>query len=101
MAKLPEPPDPLRAKAQTAILDAGTPLCRIYFRGGVHAGAWSQFRFFGPTQARFDHHEPPPRIQAKGILYAAASPITCLAEVLRRPCSDTNFHEEGVRNRLA
>ncbi len=83
MAKLPEPPDPLTAKAQTMTLGAGTLLCRIYFRGGSHATTWSRFRFFGPTQARFDHHDPPPRVQAKGILYAAISPITCLAEAFQ------------------
>lgn len=83
MAKLTEPPEPLLTKAQTAILGKGTTLCRVYFRGGSHSGAWSQFRFFGPTQARFDHHDPPPAVQAKGILYAASSPTTCLAEVFQ------------------
>ena len=83
MAKFPEPPDPLLTGAQTTTLGAGTPLCRIYFRGGLHACTWSQFRCFGPTQARFDHHDPPPRIQSKGILYAAATPATCLAEVFQ------------------
>ena len=83
MAKLPEPPERLLTTPRTTILGAGTTLCRIYFRGGSHAGTWSQFRFFGPTQARFDHHDPPPRVQAKGILYAADSPITCLAEVFQ------------------
>jgi len=29
VAKLPEPPDLLPARVQTAILDLGTPLCRI------------------------------------------------------------------------
>jgi hypothetical protein len=83
MVKLPEPPDPLLAKAETTTLGTGTPLCRIYFRGGSHSGSWGQFRFFGPTQARFDHHDPPPRVQAKGILYAANCPVTCLAEVFQ------------------
>ena len=83
MAKFPEPPDPLLAMAEMVTLGPGTPLCRIYFRGGSHATTWCQFRFFGPTQARFDHHDPPPRVQAKGILYAARSPGTCLAEVFQ------------------
>jgi len=83
MAKLPEPPDPLLVEARTKVLPAGTALCRIYFRGGIHPGSWSQFRFFGPTQSRFDHHDPPPSPQAKGILYAAGDPTTCLAEVFQ------------------
>ena len=83
MAKLPEPPESLQAKAQTTILGPGTPLSRIYFRGGGHPGAWGQFRHFGPTQARFDHHDPPARVQGKGILYAASSPTTCVAEVFQ------------------
>jgi len=83
MAKFPEPPARLTLPAITATLPAGERLWRIYFMGGAHPVAWSSFRFFGPLQARFDHHDPPPRAQAKGILYAAAEPATCLAEVFQ------------------
>lgn len=37
-------------------------------------------RTFGPTSARFDPHEPPPHDQTRGVLYAAGSIPTALAE---------------------
>jgi hypothetical protein len=37
-------------------------------------------RTFGPTSARFDPHEPPPRKHSRGILYAAGSLPTALVE---------------------
>lgn len=86
MAKFPEPPDPeaLRAlPAEETRLAAGTRLWRIYFAGGMHPGAWNRFRDFGPTTARFDHHLPPPRAQARAILYAAERGTTCFAEVFQ------------------
>lgn len=62
-------------------MPAGSELWRVYFRGGAYSGAWNVFRAFGPVGARFDHHLPPARVQERRILYAAASPLTCLAEV--------------------
>jgi hypothetical protein len=55
----------------------------VYFRGGRHPTLWDRFRSWGPTGARFDHHEPPPRDQNRQILYAAAAGPTCLAEVFQ------------------
>jgi len=49
-------------------LPPGTLLFRVYFQGGTHPVAWNAFRHSGPTAARFDHHEPPPRTQERGIL---------------------------------
>jgi hypothetical protein len=83
MAKLPEPPARLPLPALTQTLAAGTILWRIYFTGGTHPAVWNGLRFFGPTAARFDHHDDPPRVQAKGILYAAREGTTCLAEVFQ------------------
>jgi hypothetical protein len=83
VAKLPEPPHPLLVPALTTALQAGAWLWRIYPTGGRHPSAWNDFRFFGPTHSRFDHHDPPPRAQARGILYAAAEPTTCLAEAFQ------------------
>jgi hypothetical protein len=81
MAKLPSPPPGgLALDAITATLDAGTRVWRIYSTGGAHPSTWNGFRFYGPTQSRFDHHDEPPRVQAKGILYTAREPLTCLAE---------------------
>jgi hypothetical protein len=62
---------------------AGTALFRIYFRGGAYPITWNQLRFYGPTNARLDHHEPPARFQSRGILYAADHPRTTLAEVFQ------------------
>ena len=86
MAKFPEPPSSADLRKIAPIVrrvPRGTVLWRVYFRGGAHPSAWSAFRVFGPTGSRFDHHEPPPRVQARGILYAARSPLTCLAEVFQ------------------
>lgn len=86
MPKLPLPPraaDLARVAPAWRVVPAGTALFRVYFRGGPQPGLWSGFRHYGPTNARFDHHEPPPRTQARGILYAAAHPRTPLAEVFQ------------------
>ena len=83
MSKFPEPPSALTINAELNVYSAGTYFWRVYFRGGTYPATWNGFRFFGPTTARFDHHEDPPAIQGKGILYAAPSPVTCLAEVFQ------------------
>src|SRR5580698_813164 len=84
MAKFPDPPaGGLALPAITAAVPRGTTLWRIYFMGGGHPAPWDAFRFFGPTQSRFDHQDPPPSMQAKGILYTAREAATCLAEVFQ------------------
>lgn len=84
MAKFPEPPKPLAVPPEISTLAAGTLLWRIYFAGGAHPVNWRDFRHWGPAiGGRFDHHDPPSRLQAKGILYGAAHPVTCLAEVFQ------------------
>lgn len=86
MVKLPSPPAPSDlADLPPALrqLPAGSLLWRLYFRGGPFPTDWDRFRTFGPTTARFDHHEPPPRSQARGTLYAAAEGPTALAEVFQ------------------
>ena len=65
------------------MLHFGTVLWRVYFRGGSHPTFWNVFRAFGPTRSRFDHQIPPPRFQARRILYAAEEGPTCLAEVFQ------------------
>ena len=85
MSKFPEPPaGPWTLPAITVTRPAGTTLWRIYFIGGPHPAAWNDFRLFGPTASRFDHHDPPPHAQVKGILYAADDGTTCLAEVFQQ-----------------
>lgn len=83
MTKFPEPSDPAalrRVAPAWRELPAGTLLVRIYSRGGTHPTDWHAFRFYGPVDGRFDHHEPPPSLQARGILYGATLAVTCIAE---------------------
>lgn len=87
MVKLPEPPPPGEiAKLLPAVvrLPSGAVLWRVYFRGGSHPTRWYQFRAFGPlVSARFDHHDPPARVQERPVLYCARDAVTCLAEVFQ------------------
>jgi hypothetical protein len=86
--KFPEPPPHAALVALRPAyhrLPVGSTLWRVYFRAGAYRAVWSGFRHFGPVpQARFDHHLSPPRLQDRGILYAAADGLTCLAEVFQR-----------------
>jgi len=86
MAKFPEPPGAAALAAlgpECRVLAEGTLLWRVYFRAGRHPTTWRAFRTFGPTRGRFDHHQPPPRSQARQILYCAHQGATCLAEVFQ------------------
>src|SRR6266478_2777884 len=81
MAKFPEPPNSLAAVAAAiTTLPSATRLWRVYEAEGTYPVAWNSFRFFGPTKSRFDHHDPPARVQSRGILYAADDPVTSIAE---------------------
>ena len=90
MAKLPDPPTSSELTAIPAderVVPAGSWLWRIYFRAGAHPTNWGEFRAFGPTGGRFDHHDPPPAIQARAILYGGLDPDgirTCVAEVFQQ-----------------
>jgi hypothetical protein len=88
--KFPEPPGvaALRGIApQILILAADTRLARIYFATGHHPSHWNQFRSFGPTAARWDHHLPNTRSvavqQNRAIFYCAPDIDTCAAEVFQ------------------
>jgi hypothetical protein len=90
LPKFPEPPGvaALRAIApQTFILAAETKLARIYFAAGPNPSRWNQFRSFGPTAARWDHHLPNargvPTEQKRAIYYCAPNVDTCAAEVFQ------------------
>lgn len=66
-------------------LPLGARLWRLHFLGGDHPNAWNDFRFYGPTNSRFDHHlEPKGEHEDRGILYAADEGRTCLAECFQR-----------------
>ncbi len=86
MPKFPEPPaasDLAKVPPDLKTLPAGTELWRIYMRGGRHPVLWNALRTFGPTSSRFDHHEPPGRVQDRAVIYCATSGPTCLAEVFQ------------------
>lgn len=60
-------------------------LWRIYRSEGPHALAWDELRHWGPaTDMRFDPHPEPSQVHPTiGVMYAAADPITSLAEVFQ------------------
>lgn len=49
--------------------------------------AWNAFRYFGPVNARWDHHLPnaegESKVQDRGIHYTATNAKTCLAETFQ------------------
>ena len=83
-------PDPARVRrtvptaSEIVVVPAGTRIARIHPLGGDPPRAWDELRRFGPTDARFDHHPPPPREHARSaIAYASvgeAAFTTALAE---------------------
>ena len=87
MAKVPRYPGIARLQATEPAwyrLKPGDQLWRVYLRGGEHPSRWNQFRTFGPTDARFDHHLESEPDAGRTVLYAAANPVTCLAEVFQK-----------------
>jgi len=68
-------PDPAKIAAtppkavELVTLSAGTRLLRIHPLGGGHPIQWNEFRSWGPTGSRFDHHIPPAHIQGRAIAY--------------------------------
>ena len=90
MPKFPDPPsvEALRTiKPETRRLRQGTVLARVYFTAGPSPTRWNEFRRYGPTNARFDHHVPDPlgqpREQERALLYCATGAETCFAEVFQ------------------
>jgi hypothetical protein len=72
------PPDPVRIAAtqpqrhELLTLRTGTRLVRLHYLGGAHPSGWNEFRTWGPTLARFDHHPGPEGDHPNfGILYAS------------------------------
>jgi len=86
VSKLPDPPslsELAKIDPVERVIPRGTLIWRIYQRGGPFSTSWNSFRFFGPTNNRFDHHELPPSKQKRGILYGAIDGPTCFAEVFQ------------------
>ena len=87
MAKVPLHPNVDRLHSTDAewhIVEPGDELWRVYFRSGAHPSRWNQFRTFGPTDARFDHQVEGQQRAGRSVMYLAASPVTCLAEVFQK-----------------
>jgi hypothetical protein len=73
-------PDPDLAKVEaTAPRDreietvpSGSALGRIHSKAGPYPSEWYEFRHFGPTRSRFDHHacDPPALDPDRGVMYA-------------------------------
>lgn len=98
---LPSPPSVAALQelgAEVHVLPRGATVWRVYFRGGPHPTSWNTFRQYGPTGARFDHHDPPPAMHpTKSILYGADLGPTCLAEVFQETrVIDRNRHEPAL-----
>lgn len=83
---LPDPPSNFSVSEIVQSLSSGFQLWRIYFRAGDHPVMWPDFRYFGPTSSRFDHHLLPTSIQERGIIYSTAGSYavdTAFAEVFQ------------------
>jgi hypothetical protein len=90
VAKFPNSPGVAtlaRLNPATAPIPSGTRLARVYYAAGRHPKAWNAFRYYGPVNARWDHHLTNPngdaQTQDRGIYYIAGDAKTCLAEVFQ------------------
>jgi hypothetical protein len=90
VAKFPNSPGVAtlaRLKPTTTLIPGGTRLARVYYAAGRHPKAWNAFRYFGPVNARWDHHlatsKGGAQTQDRGIYYTAGDAKTCLAEVFQ------------------
>ena len=77
------PPEPLR-RERGDVLTVTARLWRIHRTRGVHVIPWNALRRYGPLPSmRFDPHPPPLGEHDEGVLYAAASLTTALAETFQ------------------
>ena len=90
MAKFPRSPGAAalaRLVPSVHTVPAGTRLARVYYAASRYPIAWNAFRYFGPLNARWDHHAPTVTgaavAQERGIYYAALDAKTCLAEAFQ------------------
>lgn len=72
------PPNLARVRSTTprtkelVTLPVATRLVRVHPLGGPHPNRWDEYRSWGPTKSRFDHHPPPRRTHpTRRIAYAA------------------------------
>ena len=90
MAKFPEPPGVVALRKITPHVKSyrkGTLVWRIHFAAGLYPTRWNEFRYYGPTSSRFDHHlvndKGQSHTQKRGIMYVAKNGPTCIAEVFQ------------------
>lgn len=83
--KVPATPPADLSREPRDVLSVRPVLWRIHRTRGSHVLPWNGFRTFGPLPSgRFDPHAPPPADQpGNGILYAALSLTTAVAEVFQ------------------
>ena len=98
MPKVPRTPSPELLESlnpDVRMIPAGSPVWRIYLRGGLHPTGWKDFRYVGPIDARFDHHdESGPAGRVRAVMYAAEHPTTCLAEVFQKTRVVNRWHND-------
>lgn len=96
MPKFPDPPQRERLlekcpQPELKTLQPGTVIFRLHRVEGAYPNQWSEFRYYGPTSSRFDHHLSNENgegyVQDRGILYGAVGGQafkTCLAEFFQQ-----------------
>lgn len=88
MVKLGKAPAPEELQAEDSDwyeLDPATVLWRVHRSAGFNVVPWNALRYWGPSAARFDPHEPTlgARDQDIGVSYTATDVPSALAEVFQ------------------
>jgi len=90
VAKFPEPPDVATLKKIPPLITIYPKkilVWRIHFDSNAYPTRWNEFRYYGPTASRFDHHRSNTKgasnTQDRGIMYLAKNGPTCIAEVFQ------------------
>lgn len=91
MAKFPRPESVAAIRntpPDVRTFPKGTVLARVYFCAGAYPTRWNEFRQYGPTNGRFDHHlldaTGESWVQERSVLYCATNAVTCFAEVFQQ-----------------
>ncbi len=86
--KLPLPPAPedlTITPEDLCVVASDTVVWRVHRTSGEHVVPWDRLRYWGPAATmRFDPHQPPPRVQNRGVGYTALNVPTALAEVFQQ-----------------
>ena len=98
MPKVPRRPSPELLESLhpgVRVVPAGSVIWRVYYRGGLHPTNWKDFRYVGPIDKRFDHHDGvEPARQDRAVLYGADHPATCLAEAFQKTRVINRWHKD-------